>query len=67
MTFKNSPKNERLALSRKANETKRSPELKWAWANADKIIKERETKTITQLVKKYKISERSLYRVLGGK
>lgn len=64
MTFADNHKQ----LSSKGGKANRSPELQWAWDNADKLKEEySQNPNMYQLARKYKINVRSLYRVLGGK
>ena len=65
MSFSKLDKDKLIEISKKGGQGNRTPELAYVWDNADKIRKE--TLSVTALAKKYKISTRSMYRVINGK
>lgn len=65
MGFKDLTPEQRTAVARKGGLARRSSELQYAWDNADKIRKEK--LGASDLVRKYKISKRSMYRIINGK
>lgn len=54
-------------VTKRGGEAKRTPELKWAWANKEILREEAEEIGKLKTARKYKINVRSLYRIIYGK
>lgn len=67
MNFKEYKDTDLKQLSSKGGKANRSPELRWAWANADKLREEHKTVNMAKLAEKYKVNVRSLQRIIRGK